>query len=341
MKNIPDHFEPGNAGFIRSEFILRQKGFLRIFFHPPKRLPPGSLVKRCEKPIGDAHVHSLVPEGVFTESGYFVNIPYVCRVRAVEIWQEKVFTFLIDEGRIDHEVVAMIKSWRHTGFSVDNSVRIEAGDETGMQRLIEYISRCPFSLARMVCLTDNGQILYRASKPGCIPFPKQGDPELNADIPRNYEIFKPLDFLAEVTQHIPDKGEHQIRYYGWYSNKRRGMHRKGKKSSFENSGSFGPDEYWEELDPITEFRKKFRMSWAALLKCVYEIDPLKCPNCGGSMKIISFIEKKQSDVIEKILRHCGMWKDTPPRAPPLKLSVPTTQPDGISVDYDFFASLAS
>jgi len=33
----------------------------------------------------------------------------------------------------------MIKSWRHTGFSVDNSVRIEADDPNGMQRLVEYI----------------------------------------------------------------------------------------------------------------------------------------------------------------------------------------------------------
>jgi hypothetical protein len=27
-------------------------------------------------------------------------------------------------------------------------------------------------------------------------------------------VYDPLDFLAEVTQHIPNKGEHQIRYYG-------------------------------------------------------------------------------------------------------------------------------
>jgi hypothetical protein len=54
----------------------------------------------------------------------------------------------------------------HTGFSVDNLVRIEAVDDAGMQRLIEYIARCPFSLSRMVSLTDDGKILYRASKPG-------------------------------------------------------------------------------------------------------------------------------------------------------------------------------
>ena len=35
------------------------------------------------------------------------------------------------------------------------------------------------------------------------------------------------------------------------------------------------------------------------------MDPLVCPKCGGQMKIISFIEKDQSEVIEKILRHCG------------------------------------
>ena len=42
------------------------------------------------------------------------------------------------------------------------------------------------------------------------------------------------------------------------------------------------------------------MRWAALIQRVYEVDPLKCPKCGGAMKIISFIEKHQADVIEKI-----------------------------------------
>jgi hypothetical protein len=213
------------------------------------------------------HIHTVAPEGVFTDSGYFVHIPYVCRLRAVEIWQEKVFGFLVEEGRIDRETVAMIRSWRHTGFSVDHTVRIEADDQNGMQRLIEYISRCPFSLAHMVSLNGNGKILYRASKPGCIPFPKQGDPELDIGIPRNYEIFDPLDFLAQVTQHIPNKGEHQIRYYGWYSNKRRGM-RGDNKSVTPSSGTYGPDEYWEKLEANTAFRKKCRMTWAALIKAV-------------------------------------------------------------------------
>ncbi|OGS37535.1 MAG: hypothetical protein A2293_12825 [Elusimicrobia bacterium RIFOXYB2_FULL_49_7] len=39
---------------------------------------------------------------------------------------------------------------------------------------------------------------------------------------------------------------------------------------------------------IAGFRKNRRMMWAALIKMVYEVDPLICPKCGGTMKIISF-----------------------------------------------------
>ena len=33
-------------------------------------------------------------------------------------------------------------------------------------------------------------------------------------------------------------------------------------------------------------------------------------------EIKSTIEKRQENVIEKILRHCGLWKDNIPRSPP-------------------------
>jgi hypothetical protein len=44
-----------------------------------------------------------------------------------------------------------------------------------------------------------------------------------------------------------------------------------------------------------------------LIKRVYEIDPRACPECGGQMKVVAFLEPPQGDVIEKILRHCGLW----------------------------------
>ena len=45
-----------------------------------------------------------------------------------------------------------------------------------------------------------------------------------------------------------------------------------------------------------------------MIRKVYEVDPLKCPECGGEMKFVSFIEKRdQAVVVEKILKHCNLW----------------------------------
>ena len=43
------------------------------------------------------------------------------------------------------------------------------------------------------------------------------------------------------------------------------------------------------------------MSWACLLKRVFEIDMEHCPNCGGHLKIIAAVV--DSVVITKILTH--------------------------------------
>ena len=53
-----------------------------------------------------------------------------------------------------------------------------------------------------------------------------------------------------------------------------------------------------------------------LIKRIYEVDPLSCPECGSQMKIVSFIEPPQADVIEAILKHCGLWQSRFARAPP-------------------------
>jgi len=34
------------------------------------------------------------------------------------------------------------------------------------------------------------------------------------------------------------------------------------------------------------------------------------------MEFVAFIEPPQTDVIEKILRHCGLWQPSRPRPPP-------------------------
>jgi hypothetical protein len=116
-----------------------------------------------------------------------------------------------------------------------------------------------------------------------------------------------------VFRRIPDKGEHLVRYYGWYSHRRCGMRAKPgsdpvQVADLDHTSGSGP-------------RAGSVSTWAMLIKRVYEVDPLECPKCGDRMKIIGFIERRQHEVIERILRHCGLWEGpirtlASPRAPP-------------------------
>ena len=173
--------------------------------------------------------------------------------------------------------------------------------------MIEYFLRCPFSQARMIEVTAEGKVLYKTEHNRLARFPEAASDDLVAGPKRNFQVFDPLDFLAEVTKHIPDPGEHLIRYYGWYSNKSRGLRAKGQA---QVAAAAAPAK--SAAPSAQEARKR----WASLIKQVYEVDPLLCPKCGEEMKIISFIERRQSKVIEKILRHCGMWEEAAARAPP-------------------------
>jgi len=146
-------------------------------------------------------------------------------------------------------------------------VRLEAGDRAGIQRLIQYFLRCPFSQARMIEVANAGKVLYKTGDNRLGRFPEAASDDLLAGRSRNFQIFDPLDFLAEVTQHIPEMGGHLIRYYGWYSNKKRGERARAQPPTPE--GSAAP--------PRTPSAREARKRWAALIKQVCETDPLTCP----------------------------------------------------------------
>ena len=254
------------------------------------------------------HLHVLITCGAFTPEGDFLELPEFDMQRLLVAWQEAVFELYLAEEKIEPEVVENMRSWQHSGFSVDQSVFLPAGDQAGIERLIQYMTRCPFSLSRLVKVSDTGQVIYQAEKQACRAFPAPQGDGMRAGVARNFQILEPLDFLAEFTQHIPPKGSHLIRYYGWYSNKSRGMRKKAEAAASDESSS--------ETASSATAATGSSQAWAMLIKRVYEVDPLSCPECGGQMQVISFIEPPQADVIEAILKHCGLWHSSSPRAPP-------------------------
>jgi hypothetical protein len=41
-------------------------------------------------------------------------------------------------------MVGTIRTWPHSGCSVDQSVFLPAGDRAGIEHLVGYMTRCPF-----------------------------------------------------------------------------------------------------------------------------------------------------------------------------------------------------
>ncbi len=123
---------------------------------------------------------------------------------------------------------------------------------------------------------------------------------------KTQRTFDALDRLALLTTHIPNKSEQMVRYYGYYSNKSRGLRKKA-----------GKDKEISALIDSDISRTGFRKNWARLAQKIYNVDPLKCPKCEGKMQIISFIE--QPAIIRKILKHLNLWdiriNDLPAKKP--------------------------
>ncbi len=264
------------------------------------------------------HIHGLVTDGAFAPDGRFLRLPInLTNQPFLRLWEDGVFRLLLDNELIQPSLVEQHRSWPHTGFNIDRSVCLQAGDTGGIERLAQYMGRSPFSLARLIRVTPAGKVIYKAEKDNCQTFPAPASRDLLPGVKRNFQVFEPLDFLAELTQHIPNKGEHLIRYYGHYSNKARGMR---ARQAQDRSMGVSPAEDPESPPPALSRSKGRR--WAILIRRVYQADPLRCPRCGGTMKIISFIEAHQRSVIRKILQHCGLWQDPPLRGPPKRAHPP-------------------
>jgi hypothetical protein len=107
------------------------------------------------------------------------------------------------------------------------------------------------------------------------------------------KTFNALDWLAQLVTHIPNKGEQMVRYYGYYSNKSRGLRKKA------GTDGLVPTLADSDLSP-----KVFRKNWARLIQKIYNVDPLLCPACQGPMKVIAFTE--DDEIIARILRHLGL-----------------------------------
>ena len=197
------------------------------------------------------------------------------------------------EGKINDHVIEKLMAWLHSGFSVHIGNRIAAEDKEGQRALAEYIMRNAFSEQKITYIEDTGKVLYRSAM-------------THGGNKKNFEIFTAEEFIAAITQHIPDKSFQMARYYGFYSNRSRGERNKADLSGTEDQPS--PSCPQATVLGVSDYKPRRIPSrtWRELIKKIWEVDPLSCPRCHHEMKIISLIN--EAEVIERILRHLGLWK---------------------------------
>ncbi len=223
-----------------------------------------------------------------------------------QLFRHRVLRMLLEKGLILPERVRMLLGWKHSGFNLDTSVRVRARDTTGRENISRYLIRAPFSVEKVRYWPKEGRVIYKTKM---VKGPN-----------RNFQFYDPLDFLAAVTAHIPNRREHLVRYYGFYSSVQRGQRR---RMGLESPGPGAP----VILEEDTPSARTARRSWARLIRKIYEVDPLVCPRCGLEMRIIAFLEEPQ--VVEKILRHLRLWDQPEPRPPP----VPQLSPLVVEFEY--------
>ncbi len=115
-------------------------------------------------------------------------------------------------------------SWRHSGFSVHNGVRIAREDDEGREKIGQYIIRNTFSEEKLTLLnypedTYSTGLTYNEETSSVIYHCKM----THGKNKKNFKVYTAEEFIAAITHHIPEKSFQVVRYYGCYSNKSRGM----------------------------------------------------------------------------------------------------------------------
>ncbi|HKJ64311.1 MAG TPA: transposase [Desulfopila sp.] len=109
------------------------------------------------------HVHALVADGLFLESGYFFVMPKVNLRPLAELFRAHVLKMLKKEGLVGDDFMTMILKWRHTsGFSVHNEVRIKPNDAKGIENLSQYIIGNSLSLEKLKYEEGDSSVIYRS-----------------------------------------------------------------------------------------------------------------------------------------------------------------------------------
>jgi hypothetical protein len=188
---------------------------------------------------------------------------------------------------------------KRSGFSLHAGVAMNGTDRSKIEKLCRYIARPAVALNRLN-LSSTGQVIYTLKKPY-----EDGTTKIK---------MTQLELMERLAAIVPRPKIHLIRFAGVFA-----PHYKHRSEVVPKPKALSLVD--ELIDTKTRPKSKSRISWARLLKRVFNIDITKCTKCSGNMKIIAAIEDPK--VIKKILTHLKLPTKAPTpwpaRGPPEQL----------------------
>ena len=180
------------------------------------------------------------------------------------------------------------------GFSLHAAVRCAADDRQALEQLCRYITRPALVNDRVQC-NAAGQVVLKLKTAW-----RDGTTHL---------VMSPLEFMQRLAALVPRPRLHLIRFHGVLAPNAK------LRALVVPQGPESPTQATQpaQCEANCAYHRAARLSWARLLKRVFELDLEHCPDCGGELKIIAAI--LEQPVIEKILTHLGLQARAPPRAP--------------------------
>jgi len=192
------------------------------------------------------------------------------------------------------------------GFSLHAGLSVKAKQRRKLEKLLRYGMR-PAIANKRLSLTKGGKVRLKLRK--------------SYYTGQTAILFKPVDFLRRLVAVMPRPRQNTVRFFGVFA-----PHSKW----YAAVKALVPKPVSDSLTTVTKKQKRAKnadekpkrrgcsRSWAQLLRRVFEIDILVCPQCHGPMKFIAVVNSPEA--IEKICKHIGfppkLPNVAPARAPP-------------------------
>jgi hypothetical protein len=214
---------------------------------------------------------------------------------------------------------------RCDGFDLHAGVTVAGEDRARLEQLCRYLLRPPIAQERLA-LRPDGTILVTLKTPW-----RDGTTHL---------CFEPLTLLERLAALTPRPRINVLLYHGVLAP--RAKRRAAVVAYGRADAAATPDDCAQIADPagapvpapsapvvpvpgpwaITPELMDLplcappprRWRWAELLRRVFAVDVLACPNCGGRMRVLATID--DPEVVRRILTHLGLTGDKGPPADP-------------------------